>query len=328
MSTPTVARTNRSEASHYYRPDGTACYEVPKADGKGMRRSTIADARKLGLLPSATTILKLLHKEALVQWLVEQSVLAAVTTPRLPDEKDDAFIFRILHVEKVQDEESQIARDKGTQIHAAFEDYFSGREVPADLQPIVRPAIETIIAFGQRASSEVIVVGEGFAGRTDLIQDCEGCWRIWDIKTTKKLPDPQKGGAYAEHKLQLSAYAKAWADKLEKAGALNKPIIVGNVYVSTTTPGEFVICEHEDWETTFEKGFRPLLVHWMWANNYWPVELSVPQPPKASVPAPAPAPVAEPAPAPIASANTLPTQTPDGRKIQWSTATASAPKNP
>lgn len=280
---PTAARTTPTTGAHYYDPKtGEPRHFVPKKDGSGNRPSTIRDARENGWLPSCTTILKLLHKEALVQWMVEQACLSLITSPRQPGEKDDAFVYRILHEEKVQEQESQIARDKGTAIHAALEAYFTGLPVPPDMEVYVRPLIENLIARGQVGSAEVTLIGEGYAGKTDLIQDCPEYWHMVDFKSSKKLPDPNKGGAYPEHRLQLSAYAKAWSEKLKRAGKLDKPIVVSNAYISTTNPGEFIVIEHEQpWEETFEKGFRPLLVHWMWANNYWPVQptlIDIPQP--------------------------------------------------
>ena len=40
-----------SKSQHWYDRDGKAVFEVPKAKGGGMRATTIADARKLGLYP-------------------------------------------------------------------------------------------------------------------------------------------------------------------------------------------------------------------------------------------------------------------------------------
>lgn len=288
-----------------------------------MRKTTIADARKLNLLPSVTTILGILEKPALTLYKVEQGALAVLTTPRNEGEELDAFVYRVLHSERQQEQEAAIARGKGTEIHAAFEAYFSGQPVAPEIDPWVRPAINALIAFGEMASSEVILVGNGYAGRTDLIQNCEGCWRIWDFKSTRRLPDPNKGGAYAEHRLQLSAYAKGWSDKLVLGGATQqKPILCGNVYVSTEKQGEFVICEHEEaWEETFDKGFRPLLEHWIWANGYTPpgfvpkasahnVQTLMPiEPPK------------QPVAATTTSAPALPT-TIKGKKVVWSTGVA------
>lgn len=273
MTTPTAARPTTSKDSHWYQWDGTPQYSViGKTTGKP-RPVTLRDAREGNWVPGVTTILRILHKEALQQWLTEQACLAVLTAPRLEKEETDAFVYRVLHTEKQQEEETQIARDKGIEIHEAFENYFSGQAqlIPPDLMAWIQPAVDKLLGFGQSATSEMVLVGDGYAGRTDLIQDCEGCWRMWDIKSTKNLPDPVKGGAYPEHRLQLSAYGRAYVDRLIAAGANTKPLLVGNIYVSSKNPGEFVICEHEGWEETYERGFKPLITHWQWSNNYQPV---------------------------------------------------------
>lgn len=267
MTTPTQARPTPKGGGHWYYTDGRPAYEITgKTTGKP-RPVTLKDARELNLLPSVTTILKVLHKEGLVNWMIEQAVLAVVTTPRKPDEGDDAFIERVLQVEKVQDQEGRAAADKGTLIHDALEGYFQGREVPEELKPYVMPAAEDIASRGAMVTTERILIGEGFAGKTDLILEPEDCWLMLDYKSTKKLPDPKKGGAWLEHRLQLSAYAKAWEDMMATAGDA-RPIKTGNVYISSINPGEFVVCMHDEWETTYYEGFAPLVTYWQWANRY------------------------------------------------------------
>lgn len=92
-----------------------------------------------------------------------------------------------------------------------------------------------------------------------------------DYKASKTLPDPNKGGAWLEHRLQLAAYAKAWDLRCRKMGLEAKPIILRNVYISTIKEGEFVICEHEEpWQEVYANGFAPLVKHWQWANGYKP----------------------------------------------------------
>lgn len=268
--TPTAARTKPEGGGHWYDLDGTPRYEVQKADKSGLRSTTLADARKNNWVPSVTTILKVLHKEQLVRWMIEQAVLAVLTAPRKEGEPQDAFVKRVLQEEQQQDQEASIARDKGKEIHSALESYFSGEPVPPEMEVYARPVIDKMLEFGQRVSSEVILVGDDYAGMTDIIQDCPEWWRIWDFKSTKKLPEPNKGGAWSEHRLQLSAYAKAFQNKLKRAGEKLKPILVGNIYISTVNPGEFVICEHEDWEGTYEHGFAPIVRYWQWINRYRP----------------------------------------------------------
>ena len=261
-ATPTAARTFSKDSSHWYHPDGRSCYQIEKADKSGMRATTLRDARKLNLVPSVTTILKILHKEALVQWMIEQAVLAVLTAPRKEGEADDAFAKRVLQEEEQQHGEREAARDLGTQIHDALELYLVGAQPPADMHPWIWSAAEAMAAFGKVITTEQNLVGDGFAGRSDLIQDGGEFWAMTDYKSTKKLPDPKKG-AWPEHQLQLAAYAAAWAHKCAKDGLPKRPIIRRNVYISTLEQGAYVICEHEeDWETIFEHGFRPLVTHW------------------------------------------------------------------
>lgn len=269
-TTPTAARPRNSEGSHWYWKHAEAAYEVPRADGKGWRPTTLADARKLNLLPSVTTILRILHKQALVDWLVEQACLAVLTAPRQPSETLDAFVERVLHTERQQDQEAQKARDLGTDIHAALECWFSGQEVPAEFRPWIEGPAREIGAGRRYVVAEKIVVGTGYAGRVDLIQETGDDWWLWDFKTTKTLPEP--GEAWPEHRLQLAAYAAAWWNAVEMGGveAWGKHIKCANCYISTVESGKFVICEHDDWQATFNAGFRPLVEHWQWSTGYKP----------------------------------------------------------
>jgi len=254
-------------SEHWYYPDGRCCYEVERADGKGMRPTTLRDARKLGLLPSVTGILNVLDKPALNEWKIKTAVHAILTAPDVLGETLDQKYERVLVTERQQDQESEIARDRGTAIHDALEKLVMGQPVDKEIEPWVRPAWEAVMKYGSYVGSEKILVGDGYAGKTDLILSASNCFLwFWDWKSTKKLPDPAKGGAWFEHKLQLAAYAKA-AD----TGLWSPPVIkTGNIYISTIEQGKFVICEHPEWEDTYHRGFKPLVTHWQFANQYWP----------------------------------------------------------
>lgn len=273
----TAANVKKADSSHWYYTDGTPCYELPKKDGSGMKVPTLADARKLNLLPSVTTILQILHKQALVEWLIEQAVLAVMTTPRNAGEPDDAFIERVLRTERVQDQESQRARDIGKEIHDAMECYFQIRTYDPSLQQWFLPAAQAIEKLGKVFATERCLVGDGYAGKTDLVLEAPDCWWVWDYKTTKKLPDPNKGGAWKEHVLQAAAYARALVKLLEQDGHdTTKPIKTGNLYISTVEPGKFSLCIHQDdWMVTYANGFRPLVEHWQWDRGYEPVQKQI-----------------------------------------------------
>jgi hypothetical protein len=264
----TAARVHTTKEASWYTTAGDPLYEIPKADGKGTRAPTLADAKKRGdLLPRVTTILNLLDKPALNDWKLEQGILAVMTTPQLPGEPMDAFIHRVLHIERVQDEESAVARDKGTDMHAALEARMRGQGVSPDLLPWIEPAAKAIEARGQYITSEKILVGDGYAGRCDLLQEAPDCWLLSDYKTSRTMPDPKKG-AYHEHRLQLASYAAAFHKSLTDAG-ITKPILTCNVYISTVVQGAFLICDHDpDWQRTYNQGFKSLVTYWQWLTGY------------------------------------------------------------
>jgi len=259
ITPPTAARPARIESAHWYHPNGTPCFEVPRANGSGMRPTTLADARKLSLFPSVTTLLKTLNKPALNDWLIEQGLLACLTSPRADGEGLDAFVHRILHVERVQDQEASLARDLGTDMHAGMAALFRGERIEDDLRPWIEPAYQAVKRKDSLWQVETVVVGDGYAGTVDLIQSTPDAVLIVDWKTTKKLPK----SAWPEHLLQLGAYAKAYQDPGER------PITTANVYISTVDCGKFTICVHGPWHPAAE-AFRNLVALWQWQNSYTP----------------------------------------------------------
>lgn len=265
----TVANVKQSDSSHWYYKEGLPCYELPKKDGTGMKVPTLADARKLNLVPSVTTILKVLDKPGLNEWRIEQAVLAVMTSPHLPGEAEDAFIVRVLKQTREQDEEVSIARDKGKEIHTGFETLCRGEKVEDEtLLPYLMPAWEKLTSLVEPLYSEFIIVGPGYAGKSDFLgvnnkDDGPGWKLLADFKSTRRLPDK---GSYPEHRLQLAAYAKGY--HLKTADTIK----TANVYVSTAEPGKFEIFMNPPWRTDYEQGFAPLITHWQWLKGYVPLQ--------------------------------------------------------
>ena len=112
------------KAAHWYTRDGAPAYEVPRADGKGMRATTVRDARKDDLVPSVTTVLRVLANPVLEAWKQEQCVLSALTLPREDDESEDDYAKRVVLDSK---ETSRKAMTLGTDVHAAIEDWHMAR---------------------------------------------------------------------------------------------------------------------------------------------------------------------------------------------------------
>ena len=110
-----------SSGSHWYTPSGQPCYEVPYADKKRaglMRPTTLADAKKMNLRPSVTTILSTIHKQGLENWIIEQAMMSCLTLPRLDGESDALFINRLREDAKSTARE---AASLGTATHRAIE---------------------------------------------------------------------------------------------------------------------------------------------------------------------------------------------------------------
>jgi len=265
--TPTAARTYTEESAHFYTADdGKPLYQVAKKDGTGMRGFTLADARKMDPLPlpSVSTILRVLARPQLEAWKTEMACLAVLTTPRPAEEPLDAFVERVLHTEKIQDEEAQKARDLGTDMHAALEAYFNGRAFPTELDGWILPAGEHVLKVCPEVLyTERILIGDGYAGKCDFIGQglaiSPGVELLLDFKSSSKLPEKC---SYLENRLQLSGYA--YARSRETASA----IVTGNLYISTKEKGAYVLHLNPDWKLDYSMGFRPLVEYWRWANNY------------------------------------------------------------
>lgn len=260
----TAARTRSQDGSHWYTVDGNPMYEVIAKSTGQPRPTTLADARKMNLLPSVTTILKVLHKQALVDWLIEQACLAVLTTPRPAEEPLDAFVERVLHTERVQDQEATKARELGTDMHAGLEALFGGGQIDDELRPWIEPAYEYLRNLCPRTiGTETVVVGHGFAGKVDYIGDALTHELIVDFKTTKKPPTK---GSFSEHRLQLSAYAKA------HGGVTPRVIRTANLYISTVDCGKFAYFMNPPWQEDYEEGFAPLVKHWQWTTGFRPIQ--------------------------------------------------------
>lgn len=222
--------------SHWYSKTGVPTYEVPyaasnKAKAGQFRPTTLTDARKMNLLPSVTNILDIKAKPALVNWKLTWAIIAAITTPRIDNETDDAFADRVAaEAESIASEAARF----GSRVHQAIEDYIVEGEVTED--PEIRPYFDNWLLWAQEnldlagtCFAERVVVGDGYAGRADLkvraklgsalYQELQRLdhnpedYGIIDFKTRrwsiKKPEDELKAPTYDSDPSQLSAYVSA-----------------------------------------------------------------------------------------------------------------------
>jgi len=253
----TAARPGMDFAAHYYTRDGKPQHWMPKKDGTGNRSTTIADARKLGLLPSPTTILKQLAKPQLTGWLIEQGCLAVLTSPRKPDESLDQFVYRVLHIDKEHDAERDAAAEAGTAIHEALELAMCGIEYDPAMAGYVVPVMAEINKIGRVATTEKVIVGDGYAGRTDCLLESDDAITVLDFKGCKKLPDK---GPWDEHRMQLAAYAAP----LGNTG--NKRVECANIYINRNEPGDILVAKIDDWQHDYKR-FKLLVDFWYLSNR-------------------------------------------------------------
>lgn len=247
-----------SEGGHWYTRSGECCYEIRGANGK-MRDVTLRDARKLGLLPGVSSILKMEHKDALQRWLIDQAYMAALTLPQIPGETLDAFKERCKIDAAAQADK---ARDRGTWLHAALQGYFEGAPIQAQDLPYVMPVVGWL---GERFGSTHRWLPEtsfaspfGYGGKVDLRSGQVPI--VIDFKFKDIEADHKKQLAYSDHAMQLWAYDHGFGYEGQA--------IKLNLFISSTVPG--VIIPHEwtaDSAHEFE-AFTCLLRLWQIRKSY------------------------------------------------------------
>jgi hypothetical protein len=217
-------------SDHWYGRDGSPCYEVPNKSGGGFRSTTLADARKLGLVPSVTTVLQVLAKPGLERWKIRQGVLAALTLPIIEGESSDAWLARI---DADAEKQSKDAADEGTRIHDAIERSFRGMVVEDRYRPHVAGARAEISRLFPDVDDWVVEASfaseRGFGGKVDLHSPSTGI--VIDHKGKDGECDDSKKHAHDQH-YQLAAYSRG----------LGLPISpCANLFMSRTHPGKCVM---------------------------------------------------------------------------------------
>jgi hypothetical protein len=251
--------------------DGKPCHTVPTKDGDGTRATTIRDARKMGLLPSVTTIIGILDKPQLTKWKMREAAKAALNVPPPQGEEPlDRFADRAIEAAMSQVSD---AADLGTKIHDAIENLMRGSaEQPSEeMRPYVKPVLDWMRQVGVKVThSEIVLVNavHGFAGRVDALftwGDAFGKMGILDFKTKKTKPD-EKVEAYDEHLLQLAAYAATHYG----AGHLQH-VVAANLFISSTEPGRLEVVKH-DKERMVEayEAFTQMCAIWRFRKGYDP----------------------------------------------------------
>lgn len=237
--------------------DGSPVYTVKKSSGKGERDTTLADARKLQLVPSVTTIFQLLAKPMLEAWKEEQLFKAIFSEPaQKNDEVPDDYAHRIRH--KATEITRQSAK-KGTVIHDSLEKYLYSNKMGLEHTVYIQ-AVENCL--DENFPKEKIWIKEksfsnmaGFGGKVDLHSKNV----VLDFKTKDK-EDLEGTLIYPEHLMQLAAYRIG-------LGVQNAECY--NLFISTKIPGVVKLIKHDEKDLTrATEMFYNLLNYWKLFNNF------------------------------------------------------------
>lgn len=187
---------------HYYTRGGEPMHYVQAKSG-ALRPTTVADARRLGLVPSVTTIMSVADRPGLRNWLIGNAIRAALATPREEGETDDAYVTRI---QQIAGETGRAAADRGTQIHDAIERFWTGGDPGewAALAEATASKVKEHFALTDGWVAEQSFASDlGFGGKVDLHHPS---LVVVDYKTKDRIDNPKRL-AYREHVAQLAAYA-------------------------------------------------------------------------------------------------------------------------
>lgn len=243
----TVLDSFATQAGHFYKPDGTPAYEVIGANGK-QRATTVRDAKKHGLLPSVTMILRQAAAPGLERWKIANAINSALTLTRQEGESDESYIYRIV---RDSEERARIARETGTAIHGAIEKLDGHGPYAAHVEAAIG-AVSDWTGLSDWDSERSFASPLGYGGKLDLSAPGFVC----DFKTTDKdLADLK---LWPEHRRQLSAY-RMGLDMPEARCAI--------VYVSSMRPEARLIELEEDELKQGWNEFRALLAFYYAMNN-------------------------------------------------------------
>lgn len=263
---PLIQRPERS--SHWYHRDGSPCHTVIGKSTGLPRPTTVSDARKLNLVPSVTNILNMKEKPALLTWMQDNAIMAALNTPRNPGEPEGQWHTRIA------DESDRIGREAaewGTAIHEQIEQFATGGafmgtgEILQYVEGYEKWHRENVIEV---ISAEKSVVGAiGYAGRLDLFAKIrhEGGERLAVIDAkSQKLKGKPKTNFYKEWHMQLAAYGDCLRGEDGKL-----PLLVSLV-IPSDVPGPV---QEKVWDGDGEdawEAFRACFTLWCFDKGYTP----------------------------------------------------------
>jgi hypothetical protein len=261
MTISTPEKQYASESDRWYDPKTQESVN-DCLSAKGLpKKVTLREARKEGYVPSVTTILHSLSKPALEKWKIRQYLEVAHRSRGFHLDHDEW----IKYVVQTGDEEMDVARDKGQEVHGKVDRWLEDGmpEPPCAFTKAARNALEHIGVYGCQFECErtmAVKIGDVWvAGKTDLVFH-QGV--IVDWKSTKAECDGTERLGWDEHVIQMACYSMA---------LFGKPVDCWNVFLSTTREGFYQCIPWNEEE--LERGWE-MYIHayhlWTLTKNYRP----------------------------------------------------------
>lgn len=238
---------------HWYKEDGSPCFKVPYADKKkGLKDTTIVDARKLGLYPSVTEVIKILSKFGLQDWAVDQHLHIVYDNQYLLKNTKEMFFNKVKSKAKVEMEKPS---SDGSELHEFLEKHFKNLIDINTLDSNVINLINNVqkwldVNKLKVVHSEYRIIPKqcGYGGTIDLVcEDINKKIVLVDFKSTefekldkitgkisKKALKP-----YQDHFMQLCAYLKGYTS--------NRGRLI-NLYLDRNNIGEISAYEYSSKE--------------------------------------------------------------------------------
>jgi len=248
------------QAGHWYTAEGESAHTVMGKNGK-FRNTTVADARKMLLYPSVTSILSILDKPQLTSWKIEQAIMSSLTLPKEENETLEDYSRRVVKDSK---ESTTKAAQHGTLMHEEAENILMGRDTTTD--PILQPYIATFKKWAEENVEktywcEKALVGAGYAGRCDAYVKLRGVGdAIVDLKNRKV--NPKYEPFYDTDCAQIFAYLSA-SENPKAAGV--------SIVLASNDPSK-IMTKVWDKDELYQAGiaFCAMQKVWSWVKGYTP----------------------------------------------------------
>jgi len=247
------------DAGHWYTEQGESAHVVIGKNGNE-RNTTVADARKMGLLPSVTSVLGIMDKPQLTAWKIEQAIMASLTLPKEDGETLEDYAKRVVKDSK---QATTKAAEHGTRMHEQAENILMGRACckDEDLQPYIKTFREWAEDNVEKTHwCEKALVGHGYAGRCDAYVRLKGIGdAIIDLKNRKV----KTGVPFFD-----TDCAQLWAYKYASE---NPKCACVSVVLAANDPDTLVIHRWSE-DELYEAGiaFQAMLKVWAWSKKYNP----------------------------------------------------------